>query len=172
MLRIASEIVSVGSGAEFDYVHELFQHDYGHATPKVDVRVAVFQGNSLLFVRERSTGGWSLPGGWADPGETPSESAVREMLEESGYRVRATRLLAAYDRDRQGHIPAPFYALKLFFECEIIAQDKPTQHTEIDDVAFFPRDRLPELDPGRITQYEIERIFEHHENPGLPADFD
>ena len=47
-------------------------------------------------------------GEWADPGESPAEATVREVYEESGYRTRAVKLVALYDRSRHGHaIPQP-----------------------------------------------------------------
>src|SRR5215469_7636867 len=45
---------------------DLFRGEVGYATPKVDVRAAVFSQDRLLLVKERSDGGWTLPGGWAD----------------------------------------------------------------------------------------------------------
>ena len=42
----------------------------------------------MLLMRERSDGRWSLPGGWADPLDTPSRAAEREVLEETGYTAR------------------------------------------------------------------------------------
>src|SRR5438874_1891566 len=47
--------------------------DVGYATPKVDVRGAIFDADDrVLMMRERSDGKWSLPGGWADPLDTPT----------------------------------------------------------------------------------------------------
>ena len=70
-----------------DDVEGLFASQYGHATPKLDVRGAVFRDDAILLVEEASDRGWSLPGGWADVGETPSAAVEREVLEESGFRV-------------------------------------------------------------------------------------
>ena len=92
--RIAAEIMSTQSGAEFPQLLDLLQQERGYATPKVDVRAAVFRHDEILLVREREDGRWSLPGGWADVGESPSQVAVREIMEESGYSARAVKLLA------------------------------------------------------------------------------
>jgi ADP-ribose pyrophosphatase YjhB (NUDIX family) len=127
----------------------------------VDVRAAVFREEQILLVKEPGDEGWSLPGGWADVGESPSEAAARETLEESGYRVRPVRLLAAYDRDRHGHPPIPYHVYKLVFLCEIL-----------DEVRFFGEDELPELSVTRITPAQVSRFFEHHRNPNSPPDFD
>src|SRR5918998_1622856 len=78
---------------------------------------------AILLVKEPEDGSWSLPGGWADVGESAAEAAVREVREESGYTVRAVRLLSAYDRDRHPHPPIPYHVYKLVFLCEIL--DEP-----------------------------------------------
>jgi ADP-ribose pyrophosphatase YjhB (NUDIX family) len=169
--RVAAEIMSAYSGAALTHILDLFQREEGYATPKVDVRAAVFRHDEILMVLEREDGRWSLPGGWADVGETPAEVAVREVLEESGYRTRAVRLLAIYDRDRRGHPPLPFHAYKIFLQCDLLDMN-PKPNADCGDAAFFPEGKLPELSLTRVTQAEIARMFEHLHDPLLPADFD
>jgi ADP-ribose pyrophosphatase YjhB (NUDIX family) len=169
---LAAEIVAAHSDAEPEYIRGLFERDVGHATPKVDVRAAVFQGGKVLLVRERSDGGWTLPGGWADPGEPPSRAVAREVLEESGYTVRAVRLLAVLDRDRHPHPPLPYHVYKLFFECEVLREGRLSQNLETDDVAFFDERELPPLSLARVTPGQMARLFDLHRHPELPADFD
>jgi hypothetical protein len=111
---ITAEIMATYSNVEPSYVLDLFQREVGYATPKVDVRGAVFRGDTLLFVREREDGCWSLPGGWADVGDSPSEVAMREVYEESDI-IHAVKLLAVYDRDRQGHPPFKLCLQAIFF---------------------------------------------------------
>jgi ADP-ribose pyrophosphatase YjhB (NUDIX family) len=169
---IASEMMASYSNMEPSYVLDLFSRQAGgYATPKVDVRGAVFQGDTLLFVREREDGCWTLPGGWADVGDSPSEVAVREVYEESGYLTRAVKLLAVYDRDRQGHPPLPHYVYKLFFQCELLG-GSPSPSIETDEVAFFGENEIPELSLTRILPTQITRLFHHYRNPDLPTDFD
>ncbi len=115
MQKLAAEIIANHTNVEQSYLQDLFTKETGYATPKVDVRGAVFQDNKILLVKERSDGCWTLPGGWADIGESPSESVVKEILEESGYHARATKLIAVYDRNKQGHPPHPNYIYKLFW---------------------------------------------------------
>ena len=169
--RVAAEIMSSHSGANFAQVLDLLQREQGYATPKVDVRAAVFRNNEILMVLEREDGRWSLPGGWADVGETPSEMAEREVLEESGYRTRAMRVLAIYDRDRRGHPPLPFHVYKIFLQCALV-DENPKPNAECADAAFFPEGKLPELSLTRVTEAEVARMFEHLYDPLLPADFD
>jgi ADP-ribose pyrophosphatase YjhB (NUDIX family) len=135
------------------------------------VRGAVFRDDMILLVKERSDGGWTLPGGWADVGDSPSDAVVREIVEESGYQTRAVKLLALYDRNKHAHTPYPYHAYKLFFLCELIG-GAPAHSVETDDVAFFRRDAIPELSLTRITPAQIARLFEHYDHPDWPTDFD
>jgi ADP-ribose pyrophosphatase YjhB (NUDIX family) len=183
--RIAAEMVAAYADAEPEHVESLFLIDRGHATPKIDVRAAVFRDEELLLVRERASGKWTLPGGFADVGESAAEAVAREVREESGYTVRPTRLLALYDRARHEHTPVWFYCYKAFFECELEPEvDGPELETgglvrgetasciETTEAGFFRRDSLPEIDTGRVTHTQLERMWELHLRPQAGADFD
>jgi 8-oxo-dGTP pyrophosphatase MutT (NUDIX family) len=95
--RVAAEIAAGIAGLPTQAIADAFAADTGHPTPKVDVRGGVLRRDGrILLVRERVDGLWTLPGGWADPGDTPSATIAREVREESGYAVRATRLVALH----------------------------------------------------------------------------
>ncbi|MFQ4144206.1 NUDIX hydrolase [Chlorogloeopsis sp. ULAP02] len=168
---IAAEILVTHTNAELSYILDLFTRDVGYATPKVDVRGAVFRDDQILLVKERSDGCWTLPGGWADIGTSPSEAVIKEIYEESGYYSRAVKLVAVYDRDRQGHPPFPHYIYKLFFQCELLG-GSPSPSIETEAVGFFPEDEIPELSVGRVTAAQITRLFQHYRHPELSTDFD
>jgi len=168
---VAAEIAATYAQAPLDEIRQLFRGQVGHATPKVDVRGVVFHEGEVLLVRERSEGRWSLPGGWADVYDSPSEATVREVFEESGYRTRAVKLLALYDRAKQGHGPHPFHTYKVFFQCELLG-GAPTHSVETDGVGFFAENDLPDLSIGRVTPRQIARFFQHYRQPDLPTDFD
>lgn len=168
---LASEIMAAHTGRDADVVTNLFVQEIGHATPKMDVRAVVFRAGKVLLVKERSDGKWTLPGGWADVNETPSEGAARETLEESGYHVYPVKLLALYDRSRHGHDPIPYYVYKAFFLCELIDGTPVTSH-EIADVGFFGPDELPPLSTSRVRKSQLLRFFEHVRHPDWPTDFD
>lgn len=150
---------------------DLFRSEIGYATPKVDVRAAVFLQDRVLLVKERSDGGWTLPGGWADVGESPSVSVVREVKEESGYDVVARKIAAVYDRDRHGHPPMPYHIYKLFFLCELIG-GSPQTSFETEAVSFFPEDNIPPLSLSRVTPAQIAHLFAHYRHPEWPTSFD
>jgi ADP-ribose pyrophosphatase YjhB (NUDIX family) len=177
--EIASEIIASYAAIDPPDVRDLFACERGHATPKVDVRGVVFHDDRLLLVRERSDGLWTLPGGWADVNESPGEAVVREVYEESGYRTRAVKLLALYDRDRHGHPPHPYHIFKLFFHCEPTGSPASravdtdgTAFAETDGAAFFREREMPELSLSRVMPAQITRLFQHRRHPEWPADFD
>jgi ADP-ribose pyrophosphatase YjhB (NUDIX family) len=169
---LAAEILSDHTGSEPSQIVDLFSRESGYATPKVDVRGVVFRDDTILLVKERADGRWTLPGGWADVNESPSEAVVREVYEESGYRTRAAKLLAVLDRSKHPHVPPlPFHIYKLFILCDLLGGDAAISH-ETEAVAFFGEHELPELSISRTTPEQIARLFEHRRCPDLPADFD
>lgn len=148
-----------------------WEGEHGYATPKVDVRGAVFRGERVLLVRERSDGRWTLPGGWVDVNDSPSAAVAREIREESGYRARAVKLAALVDKNRHPHPPGIHHIYKLMFLCELTG-GAPAVSEETDAVDFFPVLALPQLSTGRILASQIERLYRHHLDPALPTDFD
>ena len=169
--EIAAEIMAAGSASPIAPIRELFASQSGYATPKVDMRAAVFRDDKILLVEEREDHAWSLPGGWADVGESPSDAIVREVREESGYETRAVKLLAVYDRNRHGHPPFPYHAYKIFFRSELIGGNAALSN-ETSGVDWFAEDRLPALSTTRVTAAQIHRFFDHYRNPAWPTDFD
>ena len=149
----------------------LWEGERGYATPKVDVRGGVFADDRVLLVRERADGRWTLPGGWVDVNDAPSEAVAREIYEESGYRARPVKLAALLDKNRHPHPPGVHHIYKLFFVCELTG-GSPATSNETDAVDFFPVRALPELSSGRVLAPQIERLHQHRLNPGLPTDFD
>jgi ADP-ribose pyrophosphatase YjhB (NUDIX family) len=122
-------------------------------------------------VREREDGGWTMPGGWADVGEAPSEMVVREVKEESGFDVVPHKLAALFDRNKHPHPPMPLHAYKLLFLCDLVGGEAAPSF-ETPEVAFFSRHALPNLSIARVTEYQIEHMFEHAAHPEWPTTFD
>jgi ADP-ribose pyrophosphatase YjhB (NUDIX family) len=170
--QIAAEMMSTPSGLDTESLLNIFAKEDGYATPKVDVRGVVFRDNKILLVKEKIDNKWTLPGGWADPCDCPSESVVREIYEESGFETRTQKLLAVYDRSKHPHEPLmPFHIYKLFFLCEITGGSEQISH-ETTAVDFFAEDKIPELSVSRVLPYQITRMFEHYRNPDMQTDFD
>jgi len=171
LMEIAADMISAKTGFERAPIVKAFRSQLGYATPKVDVRAAVFRDGKLLLVREIADGGWTMPGGWADVGDAPSEAAEREVLEEAGFQVRAAGVIGIYDANRTGP-PELFHAFKIVFRCELTGGEaRPSIETS--EVAFFARDEIPAALSGERTKLRhIEDAFAHLAQPGRPTVFD
>lgn len=168
---LVDELLAGGLGIEPSAARALWHGEHGYATPKVDVRGGVFRGDTVLLVRERSDGCWTLPGGWADVNDAPSVAVAREILEESGYEARAVKLAALIDKLRHPHPPGVHHIYKLFFVCELTGGAARTG-AETDGVGFFPLGELPPLSTQRVLASQIARLHAHHLDRALPTDFD
>lgn len=171
LTEIAAEILSEHTLLETDHLVVVFRDQSGYATPRVDVRGAVFNGDRLLMVREREDNGWTLPGGWADVGDVPSEATEREVWEETGFRVKARKLIGVYDANRVGPLEL-FHAFKLVFLCDLISGEARTSF-ETSAVQFFAEDEVPPFLSGERTRSRhIQDAFNALINPDISTVFD
>ena len=169
--EIAAEIFTESSTLNIETLSEIFMSQNGYATPRVDVRGAVFRDEKLLFVKEIIDGGWTLPGGWADVGDTPSKAVEREVFEESGFVVRAVRVLGVYDANRFNPLDL-FHAFKVVFQCEILHGDAKAS-SETSKVSFFGEDEIPrQLSEARSPLSMIKTAFKAQKEFNWQTEFD
>jgi ADP-ribose pyrophosphatase YjhB (NUDIX family) len=109
----------------------------GYATPRVDVRGAVRREREVLLVREKLDGLWTLPGGYAEIGMSPSENVVKEIREEACIDVTATRLYGVFHKARPAYDQDPRDFYKLFFICEQVDNGVAAAGAETMDAGFF-----------------------------------
>lgn len=173
IMKISAEIAATTFDKDPEVISNLFAAEIGYPTPRFDVRAVVFNQGKILLVQEQEDELWSLPGGWADVNHSASEVAVKEVLEESGYKVKPVKLLALYDKQKKyhGHPPQWPHSYKCFFLCELLG-GTPNPSIETLDVNFFSLDELPALSPQRVTRSQIERCFLQAEHLEWPTDFD
>jgi len=169
--NISVEILSQQTKLDKTVIKDLFASETGYATPKVDIRAVIFKDKKILMVKENTDGNWSLPGGWGDIGLTPSEVAVKEVKEESGFDVKATKLLAVLDKKCHPHPPSSYHVYKMFIQCDIIG-GQAKEGIETSEVEFFAENELPTLSIARNTKSQIEMAFKHLSNPQEPVYFD
>ena len=155
--EIAAALAAEAADHPLNEVTRLFSFDTGYATPKVDVRAFVLKDHQLLLVKEKADSLWSLPGGWVDVNESPSEAVVRETKEETGFDVSAVKLLALWDKLKHDHPPQWPHVYKCFFHC-LIVSGEPNKNIEISDQGFFDLDNLPDLSTHRVTVSQIKRL--------------
>ena len=168
---VAADMLADRTGTGAEAILGLFVEERGYATPKVDVRGAVFEDDRLLMVKEDLAGGWAVPGGWAEINEPPSRSVEREIFEESGFTAKARKIIGVYDRLLHPHTPHPWHSYKMFFLCEKTGGEATTS-IETSDVSFFSEEELAALPLAKVTPSQLAHVFEHHRNPDRPADFD
>jgi ADP-ribose pyrophosphatase YjhB (NUDIX family) len=172
ILEISIEIFASSSGDSPELIKGLFDLQTGYATPKVDVRGVVFRDDKLLLVQERSDGLWTLPGGWADVNDSPSEAVEREIVEESGFQAKAEKMLALFDRAKHGNEPPfPFHVYKLFILCRLEGGEARTNMETI-GVEFVGENEIPPLSLSRVTREQIQFCFDARSNPDGPCRFD
>ncbi|MBJ7985535.1 MULTISPECIES: NUDIX hydrolase N-terminal domain-containing protein [Bacillus] len=155
---ISIAMMSHYTKTDWEVVENLFASETGYQTPKVDIRAVIFQNEKLLFVKEKSDGKWALPGGWADIGYTPTEVAVKEVLEETGYKVDHFRLLAIFDKEKHQPSPSATHIYKIFIGCEIVGGEKKLS-IETEDIDFFSENEIPDLSIARNTEWQIKEMF-------------
>jgi ADP-ribose pyrophosphatase YjhB (NUDIX family) len=171
LMELAVEMASECGGLRPEDVERAFLSARGYATPKVSVRAAVFRGGKILLVRERVDGGWCMPGGWADVGDTPSQTVEREVLEECGLRVRAARLVGVYDANRADGELEVMHAYDLVFLCDDLGGE-PHSSNETSEAGFFGLQEIPPLSAARTSLLHLQAAFALAENPDRTAEFD
>lgn len=169
--QIGAQMLARESGRDAAQLLAAWFVEDGYATPKMDVRGAVFRDDRVLLVRETIDGKWTLPGGWADVNDSPAQAVEKEIEQESGFIAKAVKLAALYDRNKHPHPPYLFHSWKAFFICDLIGGE-PRLSNETDGVDFFDLDALPELSIGRATAEQIHRMYLHHRQRDLPTEFD
>ena len=171
--RLAARMIAARSDVAAARIETLFAAEWGYATPKSGVRGAVFRDDKLMLVREVADNNrWTLPGGWADVGLTPAQNVIKEVREETGFVVTPRKLVAVIDQSVHGQMPGPFHIYVHFFLCDIVGGAMSLSH-ETSEVAFFAEDALPDdLSHDRVTRGQLLRMFAHHRDGSLPADFD
>lgn len=151
-----------------------FDADTGYVTPKVDIRAVTFKDDKILLVREKSSGEWSIPGGWGDIGYSAGEIAVKETFEEAGIHVEPKRLISVKDMQKN-HYPKKNlnYVYKLFFECAPI-EDDIHSGVETSDVGYFTLEDALKLDLSLARNMRVDFVmaFDCHRSKNWETYFD
>lgn len=175
LLALAARVAEHGLAAPAERIEHVFRAaDVGYVTPKLDVRLAIFRGETLLLVRERMDGRWAMPGGFVDIGDSPSEAAVREAVEEAGVVARVERLAGVFDTRLQPECPPHlFHIHKLVFTGRLLdPAAEPRAGSEATEAGFFPLAALPELSLGRTLPLHVREALRVARDPAALPYFD
>ncbi|WP_235817253.1 NUDIX hydrolase N-terminal domain-containing protein [Bacteroides congonensis] len=155
--EISAEIISAQSELSLEKVKDLFCNETGFQTPKLDTRAAIFKEDKILLVKERN-GTWSLPGGWVDVNQTVKSNTEKEVEEEAGLKVEATRIIAVQDRNMHNVPPYAYNVCKIFVLCEILSgYFQPNIETTESD--YFRLEELPLLAEEKNNEEQIKMCF-------------
>jgi ADP-ribose pyrophosphatase YjhB (NUDIX family) len=106
------------------------------------------EAREILLMQRSDNGLWGLPGGYVDAGESVAQAALREVLEETGWRVELGRLVGVYSDPARQVIDygggARVQAVNLCFDALAREPGSPTTPEETLDTGFFAWDRLPD----------------------------
>lgn len=159
---ISLDMMSQKTGIDERDLSTFFLKTTDYPTPKTDIRALVLnEKKEILMVKESTDGLWSLPGGWADIGVSPSEVAEKEVFEEAGLLVKAEKLLAIFDKRCHPHPAEAHYVYKMVFGCRLSPPSVSTLTSGFDilNAAFFDIKHLPPLSLPRILATQIECVY-------------
>ena len=126
--------------------------------PSVNALIFDAERKKILLTRRSDNGLWCIPGGAIDSGESVEEACIREVVEETGLLVRATKLVGVYStphkiiRYADGNEYQP---LNIAMETEVIGGELTTSE-ETTEVGYFDVNALGQLDlmGGTIDRIE------------------
>ncbi|MFW9872921.1 MAG: NUDIX hydrolase [Candidatus Thorarchaeota archaeon] len=119
--------------------------------PHIGVGILLIRGNTILLVKRKynpDAGYWSIPGGHLDLGEKVQAAAEREGFEETGFKVRVTKLAGIIDKimyDKDGKIEYHYVLINYFVQqIEGEINQAPVPDDDALDAKFVPFDELKE----------------------------
>ncbi|BDR57385.1 NUDIX hydrolase [Xylocopilactobacillus apis] len=156
--KIVELLMSANTEVPLATIEKYVALDQGYATPKAEVRAFIRRGQEVLLVQDHATQLWSLPGGFADIGYSPSENAAKEVFEETGLKVKVDGLIALYDTEKRPDIPQIYQFYKMIFACTP-ESGSFKENNETDQVKYFTLDNLPPLSLNRTTSEQLKYLF-------------
>jgi ADP-ribose pyrophosphatase YjhB (NUDIX family) len=124
----------------------------------------------ILLIRRSDNDLWSIPGGAMEIGESISETAIREVQEETGLEVKPLYIVGIYSNPRHvveysdGEVRQQF---SICFACQVIGGQIRTS-IESTEVRFFTQNEITELQ----TTSSIRRRIDDYLTPGAQPAFD
>jgi len=130
--------------------------------PHVGVGILLVRDNSLLLIKRKynpDAGYWSIPGGHLDLGEKVQVAAEREAYEETGFKVKVTKLAGIIDKimyDDNGKIEYHYVLLNYFVEqIDGRTDNPPNAQDDALDARFVPFTQLKDY---KLTKSLIELL--------------
>lgn len=169
--EISAEIIAEKADLDIDKVRNLFCNETGYQTPKLDTRAAIFKENKILLVHENN-GTWALPGGWCDVLESIKSNTEKEVKEETGLNVVATKVISIQDRNKHNKPVYAYGVCKVFLLCDIIGGEF-IKNIETTEIKYFSFNNLPSnLAEEKTNKEQIEMCFKAYNDKNWQTKFD
>jgi ADP-ribose pyrophosphatase YjhB (NUDIX family) len=136
--------------------------------PAASAVVADDQGR-ILLARRRDNTLWTVPGGAMEPGETIAETALREVVEETGVQVEITGLVGIYSNPRHvveyadGEVRQQF---SVCFSARPIS-GAPSETDETSEARYVEPGELDRLEIHPSIRLRIEHYLQRRTQPSL-----
>ena len=161
--EISAEMLAKKTEVSIEKVKDLFCHETGYQTPKIDTRAVIFRDNKILLAHENN-GTWSLPGGWCDVLESVKSNTEKEVREETGLNVKAVKIISIQDRNKHNKPVYAYGVCKIFVLCEVI-NGKFVENIETTEIRYFSLQDLPHnLAEEKTNKEQIEMCFKAYLN--------
>lgn len=168
---ISAEMIKEKSEINLDKVKDLFCSETGYQTPKIDTRAAIFKENKILLTHENN-GTWSLPGGWCDVLESVKSNTIKEVKEETGLDVEATKIISVQDRNKHNKPVYVYGVCKIFVLCKVIGGEF-IKNIETTEIRYFSLDEIPDnLAEEKTNKEQIEMCFRAYHDKNWQTQFD
>jgi len=136
---------------------------------KIGCSATIFNSSrdKILLTRRTDNNRWCLPGGGTDPGESVTETCVREVWEETGLRVQVCKMTGVYSNPNEILVYPDgnrFQTIALNFDVEVVGGELTTS-AETSEIAYFSIEELDNID--LMKRHRI-RIADSLENMAAP----
>ncbi|MET7420495.1 NUDIX domain-containing protein [Dactylosporangium sp. NPDC005555] len=152
-----------------DYFDDPAAPPANSVVPSANV-VVVDESGSLLLIRRTDNDNWALPGGAMDPGESMTDCAVRETLEETGIHVEVTGLVGIYTDPRHVILYTSNGEARQEFSIVYTARPlggTPTPSSESREVHWVPPADVEGLQMHRSMRLRISHYLAGKRKPHL-----
>jgi 8-oxo-dGTP pyrophosphatase MutT (NUDIX family) len=128
----------------------MFNQKIADANTIIRTNVAVLvrdRRGQIMLEKRRDCGMWCVPGGRIEPGESIRQTAIREILEETGFQIRITRLLGVYSGPGDRIVKYPdnvIQSVDILVEAEVVSGILAIS-SESEEIKFFSLADLPHI---------------------------